>query len=194
MSNIIDCKGLNCPLPVVNTKKHFETLQEGTATTIVDNEIAKKNVIKLAEKMGCEYKVEEKEGLFYIEINKVKKENDDKVVESSKKLAIVVGKDELGDGEEELGKILIKSYFFALSESEIIPDELIFFNSGVKLTIEGAATVESIKKLEERGTKIQVCGTCLDFYNIKEKLEVGEISNMYSIVESMNSSDKIINL
>lgn len=194
MNNIIDCKGLNCPLPVVNTKKYFEVLEEGTATTIVDNEVAKKNVIKLAEKIGCKYKVEEKEGLFYIEINKIKKEIVGESVEVSQKLAVVVGKDELGDGEQELGKILIKSYFFALSESEIIPDDLIFLNSGVKLTIEGAATVDSINKLQERGTKIQVCGTCLDYYNIKDKLQVGEISNMYSIVETMNSSHKIINL
>lgn len=194
MSKILDCKGLNCPLPVVNTKKYFEGIEEGTATTIVDNEVAKNNVVKLAQKMGYDSKAEEKDGLFYVEITKKIGTDNDVQVNKDEKFAIVIGKDKLGDGADELGKILIKGYIFTLTEADVTPTDLIFLNSGVKLTIKDSVVLDSLKKLEEKNVRIQVCGTCLDFYNLKEEIAVGEISNMYSIVETMNSADKVVNI
>lgn len=193
MKKEIDCRGLNCPLPVVNTKKHFDLVEEGEAIIIVDNEVAKNNLLKYASSNNFEGKAEEKEGLFYVEISKTKGCSCN-VMEDYKKFTVAIGQDRLGNGDEKLGTILIKSYIFALSEASVIPTDMLFFNSGVKLTIEGSEVLESLNKLKERGVNIQVCGTCLDFYEIKEKLQVGEISNMYSIVETMNTSDKIVNL
>lgn len=193
MGNIIDCKGLNCPLPVVNTKKYFEGIEEGAATTIVDNEVAKNNVVKLAQKMGCTTKVQEKENLFYVEIIKASGTNTGIKEAKDEKFVIVIGQDKLGE-DEKLGNILMKGYIFALSEADVVPTDLIFLNSGAKLTTKDSVVLDSLKKLEERNVKIQVCGTCLDFYNIKEELSIGEISNMYSIVETMNTADKVINI
>lgn len=88
----------------------------------------------------------------------------------------------------------MKSYLYALSESEYLPTNLIFLNGGVKLTVEGSDCIDNLKVLDKKGVNIYSCGTCLDFYGLKEKLSVGEITNMYDIVEKMNSSDKTIKL
>jgi selenium metabolism protein YedF len=106
----------------------------------------------------------------------------------------VVSTDKLGEGNDDLGTILMKGYLYTLSENDIIPKELIFLNGGVKLTVKESEVLESLKTLEKRGVKILSCGTCLDFYGIKEELAIGEISNMYTIVESMNTSSKVIKL
>ncbi|WP_142413701.1 sulfurtransferase-like selenium metabolism protein YedF [Hathewaya massiliensis] len=193
MKKEIDCRGLNCPLPVVNTKKYFDSIEEGEATIIVDNEVAKNNLLKYASSNNFQGSAEEKEGLFYVEIGKTEGCSCN-FEEENKKFTIAIGQDKLGNGDEKLGTILIKSYIFALSEASVIPTDMLFFNSGVKLTVEGSEVLDSLNKLKERGVNIQVCGTCLDFYEIKEKLQIGEISNMYSIVETMNTSDKIVNL
>ena len=88
----------------------------------------------------------------------------------------------------------MKSYIFALSEADLIPNDLLFINGGVKLTIEDSPVLDSLKKLISRGTNILVCGTCLDFFNVKDKLSIGEITNMYTIVELMNNADNTIKL
>lgn len=189
----LDCRGLNCPIPVVNTKKYFDSIEEGEAQIIVGNEVAKNNLLKFANTNNFDTKAEEKNGDFYINMTKTKGCCCIEEVKNEK-FTIAVGKDKLGDGDDVLGKTLIKSYMFALSEAAILPTDMLFFNGGVKLTIEESDVLESLKILQEKGVKIQVCGTCLDFYQLKDKLAIGEISNMYSIVETMNSSDKIINL
>ncbi len=97
----------------------------------------------------------------------------------------------MGNGDDELGTALIKSYLFALSEAEVIPTNLVFLNAGVKLVVEGALTLDSLKRLVERGVNVQSCGLCLDFYGLKENLAVGEISNMYAIIEMMNKGKTI---
>jgi len=196
VNNIIDCKGLNCPIPVVNTKKYFDNLESGVGVTIVDNEVAKNNVVKFAKGNGFTYEVEEKEGnLFYITITKGEAKSEDLKLKNTTNreeiFTIVIGSDKLGNGDDELGVALMKSYLFALSEAEVIPDNLLFLNAGVKLVAEEALTLDSIKRLKERGVNVQSCGLCLDFYGLKDNLEVGEITNMYAIIEMMNQGRTI---
>lgn len=194
--NEIDCRGLNCPIPVVNTKKYFDALESGIGVTVVDNEVAKNNVVKFAQGNGFNYEIEEREGnIYYITITKgevtVEELNLKNSKEKEETFTIVVGSDKLGNGDDELGTALIKSYLFALSEAEVIPTNLVFLNAGVKLVVEGALTLDSLKRLVERGVNIQSCGLCLDFYGLKENLAVGEISNMYAIIEMMNKGKTI---
>lgn len=194
--NEIDCRGLNCPIPVVNTKKYFDALESGIGVTVVDNEVAKNNVVKFAQGNGFEYEIEEREGnIYYITITKgevtVEELNLKNSKEKEETFTIVIGSDKLGNGDDELGTALIKSYLFALSEAEVIPTNLVFLNAGVKLVVEGALTLDSLKRLVERGVNVQSCGLCLDFYGLKENLAVGEISNMYAIIEMMNKGKTI---
>ena len=194
MNNIIDCKGLQCPMPVVKTKKYFDSIESGESTIIVDNLVARNNVVKLAEGSGYKSIVEEKEDLYFIKITKEKCEATNVEAKEKKKFTLVVSTDKLGLGDDKLGDMLMKSYIFALSEADLIPNDLLFINEGVKLTIEDSPVMDSLKKLINRGTNILVCGTCLDFYNIKDKLSIGEITNMYTIVELMNNADNTIKL
>ncbi len=109
-----------------------------------------------------------------------------------KDMTIVFSSDKMGKGSDELGKILMKGYIYTLTESIPYPSTLLFLNSGVKLTIEGSEVIEDLKKLEEQGVEILSCGTCLDFYNLNDKLKVGEVTNMYTIVEKMKNATNTI--
>ncbi|HEY8892416.1 MAG TPA: sulfurtransferase-like selenium metabolism protein YedF [Clostridium sp.] len=200
MNNTIDCKGLICPLPVVKTKKYFDSIESGESTIIVDNLVAKNNIVKLAQGSGYKSVVEEKQELFFIKITKEKSENSEKSkivdikIEDKKKFTIVISTDKLGIGDDKLGDILMKSYIFALSEADSIPNDLLFINGGVKLTIDNSPVLDSLNKLIQRGTNILVCGTCLDFYNLKDKISIGEITNMYDIVQLMNDAGNTIKI
>ena len=98
----------------------------------------------------------------------------------------------MGEGKEDLGKVLIKGFIFALTQLEELPKTILFYNGGAKITAEGSESLEDLKTLEAQGVEIMTCGTCLDYYGLKEKLKVGTVTNMYSIVETMNNADKIL--
>jgi selenium metabolism protein YedF len=188
----IDARGLVCPQPVILTKKALEGMAEGEVVTIVDNITAKENVSRLAENLSCKYEISDENGCYHIKIKKAAGAQSTETKEDS--TVIVITSDKLGQGAEELGKVLIKSYTYALSEATPLPKAVMFLNSGVKLTAEGSEVAENIKKLENSGVEIISCGTCLDFYQLKDKLQVGIVGNMYSIIEKMNSAGKVINI
>jgi selenium metabolism protein YedF len=193
MEHIIDCKGLLCPEPVINTKKYFDSIKEGSAIVMVDNEVAKNNVLKFAKSSGFDNTVTENNELYCINITKNLAYCKPMFFEN-KKLVILICSNKLGDGADALGYTLMKSYLYALSESDTIPSDLLFLNSGVKLTMKKSDCLESIRKLEKRGVNILSCGTCIDFYGLKEELDVGEITNMYTIVQILNSADNTVKL
>lgn len=188
----LDFRDLKCPQPVINTKKYFDAIQSGEVEVIVDNEVAKNNISKFSQSNNYKYSVEEKEDLYFIKVGKAALNEVKKVAENN--LVIVITSDRLGTGDEVLGSTLMKSYLYALSESDIIPNDLLFLNSGVKLAAVGSEVLDSLAKLKERGVNIACCGICLDFYKLKDKLEVGEITNMYTIIEKMNGASNSIKL
>lgn len=190
--HIIDCKNLKCPQPVINTKRYFDSIEQGNALVIVDNEVAKNNISKFSESNGFSVDVTEEAGIYKIKITK--NNCGCEAMNFDRKLAIMITNDKLGQGDDTLGTTLMKSYLFALSESDNLPKDLVFLNAGVKLTSEGSECMESLKRLKDKGVNILSCGTCLDFYGLKEKLLIGEISNMYTIVEIMNNADNTIKL
>ena len=105
---------------------------------------------------------------------------------------VVISSDKMGNGNDELGKVLIKGCIFAITQLEELPKKMIFYNGGAKITCEGSDSLEDLKNLENQGVEIVTCGTCLDYYGLKEKLAVGSVTNMYDIVESMQKAGKII--
>lgn len=191
MANTVDARGLDCPQPVILTKKALEGLQEGSLVVIVDNDAARGNVCNLAAARSCGAEVEEKEGAYYITITR--QENECEVLSAGKETVIIFGSNVLGR-DEELGKVLIKSYIYTLSQGDELPKSMIFLNSGVLLTTEGSEVLEDLKVLEDRGVEILSCGTCLEFFEVKEKLDAGGISNMYTISEKMAEADKVFTL
>ncbi|MGE5679166.1 MAG: sulfurtransferase-like selenium metabolism protein YedF [Pseudomonadota bacterium] len=188
----IDARGLACPQPVIMTKKALEEIEEGEVIAIVDNITARENVSRLAKNFNYEYEISEDQGCHYIKIKKTAASVKAQQKEGS--IVIVITTDKLGQGAEELGRVLMKSYTYALTETNPLPEAVLFLNSGVKLTSEGSEVVENIRKLEGAGVEIVSCGTCLDYYQLKEKLQVGIVGNMYSIIEKMNQAGKVINI
>ncbi len=189
----IDARGLDCPGPVVKTRNALK--EEKEVMVIIDNEVAAKNVTKLAQKMG--YKVDEfKEEENNIKLEIIKEENDGKesqtkeASEMDRKVYFLTS-DTLGDGEEELGKFLMKGFISTLLEVEPLPEKVIFMNAGVKVPTLNLEAVESLEKLSERGVTILSCGTCLDYYKLKDDLKIGSISNMYEIVESLHQGNVV---
>lgn len=200
MVNEIDLRGKQCPIPVIQTKKALENNEKGTIVTIVDNDVAKENISKLAKSMNLKAEIKEAKGDFYIEIYK---EGDIQITEGleypskeekKENLVILITKDTLGEGDRELGEVLMKGYIYTLTEATKTPRRLLFLNSGVRLTVEGSLVIDHLRTLEEKGVEILSCGACLDYYKVKNQLMVGGIGNMYDIVEKTNASGKTITL
>lgn len=192
----VDARGLACPKPVINTKKELEKLEEGVVITTVDNNIAKENILKLAKSLNCESMViKEEENLISIEIKKGENVIIEKKEESDlEDKCIYISSDRMGLGNDELGQVLIKGFIYTLTETKPYPKQILLVNGGVKLSAENEATIENLKILEEAGVEILSCGTCLDYYGLKENLQVGTVTNMYTIVESMKNSANTITI
>ncbi|CDF58983.1 sulfurtransferase-like selenium metabolism protein YedF [Thermobrachium celere] len=189
----IDCRGLACPKPVIMTKKELDNINSGEIEVLVDNEGARENLSKLAQNYGYEYRVlEDVEGIHVI-IKKLEKCNTTDLKDNGN-IVIVITSDTLGHGDDVLGRTLMKSYVYSLTEVEEKPKTIIFINAGVKLTTEGSDVLESLKVLEQHGVEILSCGTCLNFYNLSDKLKVGTVSNMYTIVEKMHRATNTIKI
>jgi|SRR5690625_987360 len=190
----IDARGQACPKPVIMTKQKLDEINQGLVVTIVDNEVAKENVSKLAQGMGLSSIVEKKGNDYYISIEKGDREAgvETNIGYELEDITIGISSNTMGKGDERLGEILIKSFIYTLSETKPYPSTLVFYNGGVRLTTEGSEVLDDLKKLEDAGVEIISCGTCLDFLNIKDKLEVGSISNMYTIYEILRESEKNI--
>ena len=197
----IDCRGLQCPMPVIKTKKYFDLEDSKEALVIVDNEVAKDNVLRLAKGLNLTNTYMEEEGLYKINLSLGEISLEEKIEEieenkqnKNKSLTILVSSNLLGQGDDKLGETLMKVYINTLAETDSLPENLLFINGGVKLTCEGSDVIDSIKIMEDKGVNIFSCGACLDFYNIKDKLMVGKIGNMYQIIDLMNNSDNTIKL
>ena len=190
-----------CPLPVVNAKKAVEELSAGDVLTIqVDNEIAVQNLSRFAEHKGFGVSAEkkaEKEYAVLMTINgavaEAKEEEVACAMDSRRKgMLVVLSANTMGTGDAKLGISLMKAFVFALTKQDQLPDTILCYNTGAYLTCEGADTLEDMKLLESEGVTILTCGTCLDFYGLKEKLAVGSVTNMYDIVERMENAAQII--
>ena len=196
MEKKLDCKGMACPLPVVTTKKAMEELTEdGIVEVIVDNETAVQNLLKLAAKSNFAAASEKKSDEEFVVRIEVKTGCGDVCEQGEKKegpTTVVISSSTMGSGDDELGKNLMKAYIFALTNVAPTPDNIIFYNGGAHLTVEGSASLEDLKNLEKAGVNIMTCGTCLNFYGITEKLQVGQVSNMYDIAQTMADSDLVI--
>ena len=201
MEKIIDCMGMACPLPVVNAKKASEELHAGDVLTIlVDNEIAVQNLTRFAEHKGFGVSARKKSDKEYAVVMQIAgaapaaaEEEIVCTVDSRRKgMLVVLSGSEMGTGDTRLGTSLMKAFVFALTKQDQLPDTILCYNTGAYLTCEGADTLEDLKLLESEGVTILTCGTCLDFYGLKEKLAVGSVTNMYDIVERMENAAQII--
>ena len=212
----IDARGKQCPLPVIETKNAIAGMKEaGTVEVTVDNEIAVQNLTKMANHKGLSARSEkraEREYMVWIDVTKacaeknaagnsgseaenLKTETDTAeacIPDGRKKNTVVVlGTDHMGEGDEKLGKILMKGFVYALTQLETPPSVMLFYNGGARLTAQDSPCIEDLKTLQEQGTEILTCGTCVNFYGLKEPA-VGTVTNMYTIAEKLTKAGKVI--
>lgn len=198
----LDAMGLQCPQPLMMAKKELEADDEGLVIT-VSNDSAVNNLKHLAKRLNREVAVADIEGGWSVTFGA----GDGSTIPDSevscdmagspaaRSYAVFVGKDHVGEGDPTLGHNLMKMALYTLSESDDVPASVLFMNGGVKLVAgDEQQVIDSVSTLVAKGVEVLVCGTCLDFYGLKESLKVGEVSNMYDILGRMQAADKTITL
>jgi selenium metabolism protein YedF len=194
MAKIIDAKGLACPQPVLLTKQALE--EEDKVMVIVDNEPAVANITRLGKTMGCTLHTEKKEdGTFQVHLSREAGEGAAAPLDLScatGPLVIAISSDRMGRGNDELGYVLIRSFIHTILSLEPLPHTVIFYNTGVKLTVKDSEVLDDLKKIEESGVSILVCGTCLNYFGITKDLSAGVISNMYDIASIMATAGRLV--
>ena len=196
----VDAMGLACPLPVVKTIKALEALTgPATVETHVDNETAVQNLTRLAKGKGFPVRSEKLAADHFVVTMDAGKSAEKKeeapaacIPDRRSNTVVAVGSDAMGRGSDELGRQLMKAFLYALSQQEELPKTILFYNGGARLTTEGSLSLEDLKSMEAQGVQILSCGTCLNYYGLTEKLAVGGVTNMYSIVETLARADKVI--
>ncbi|WP_295091818.1 sulfurtransferase-like selenium metabolism protein YedF [uncultured Catenibacterium sp.] len=187
----LDARGLECPLPVVKTKELLKESSE-TVEVVVDNETAVENLKKFAKVKGYDAVSNKVNEDYHVVISSGEQVVEEKKADNILKGQIVVlSSDSLGS-DKKLGKILMKSFIFALTKQDAFPETILFYNEGVKITTQESDTLNDLLFLESEGVEIVNCGTCLDFFKLKDDLKVGSITNMYDIVERMEKAEKVI--
>ncbi|MEA3506684.1 MAG: sulfurtransferase-like selenium metabolism protein YedF [Elusimicrobiota bacterium] len=197
----IDVCSKPCPQPVIETKKAMEENPDAELKIIVDDEAAKVNVSRFATSRDYEVSQEElPEGRTSIKLTPPEGEKKSSGKKSPEK-AVSTGNTvffleayKLGEPDRELGELLMKTFFQTIPDLDELPAKIVFMHGSVKHTVKNSETLDQVKKLEDLGIDIVVCGTCLDFYGLKEELAVGRISNFFEIASILNSAGNTVSL
>lgn len=199
----INAMGDTCPIPVVKTKNAIKDMGgAGQVEILVDNEIAVQNLTKMAVQKNygvISEKLEEQKYRVVMTIGDAEDpagteapQGESCLPDARKNMVVVISSDTMGNGDDELGRILMKGFIFALTQQDELPSTVLLYNGGAKLSCEDAPILEDLKSLEAQGVEIMTCGTCLNHYGLTEKLQVGSVTNMYAIVEKMTQASLLI--
>ena len=199
----VNAMGEQCPIPVVKATRALREMSgSGTLEVLVDNEVAVQNLRRMAEGNKLPFRAEKRGEKEYAVTMTVDAPLGDAPREEPPVIAcapdsrgnfvVAVDCDTMGRGSEELGKILMKGFLFAVSQLEHLPGTILFYNGGARLTVEGSDSLEDLRAMEAQGVEILTCGTCLNHYGLTEKLAVGGVTNLYAIVEKLSAASKVI--
>ena len=191
----IDCRGQQCPQPVIQTRQAMLAEPDRVLQVLVDDQVCKDNVSRLAKTLGYAIKVKTEDSVIQLELTP----GEQPVASFNKAPAsgptiIFIGSDQMGHGDAKLGQILMKNFIFTLIESDTTPDAIYCVNNGVKLTIGGSDVIEPLAELANRGVDIASCGLCLEFFDAKDSLAIGRVSNMLELVNALEGAGNIIRL
>lgn len=191
----VNAMGQPCPAPLIMTKKAIkENFAADNITVKVDNEIAVQNLTKMASHLGIKSEISKiKDGEFSVLFN-IKDDSKCNIIDDVESFkiddygyAVIISSDKMGLGSDELGSKLMEGFVYALTEQDSLPQIIVLYNSGVNLAVKNEKTISDFQKLKEQGCEVLSCGTCLDFYGLKDSLKVGEVTNMYRIAEIMRT-------
>lgn len=198
----IDTRGLLCPAPLIQTKKALKKAQTGDRFEIIlDNDTACSNVAAYLKELGINCDVIQEEKCQYIRLTIQDEVMDQPNIPVTCSVAdkgaiqnysVVLKSTTMGEGDPELGTLLLRAFLNTLKENEVLPQYIILYNSGVKLAVSGTDSCNALIEMENKGVSVICCGTCVDFYDLKQQIGVGTISNMYKIIECSVNSSKLI--
>ncbi len=201
---LLDCRGFSCPQPVIMTRQALEEMAERYLEVLLDNEASLTNVMRFAQSQGHKVMRDSSEmGQYRVLIEKAEGLTKTvsepcstacQIMEAPRSLVIYVSSESLGRGDEELGRVLMRAYLDTLAQFAKEISHVIFINSGVKLAVEGSPVLEQIQALERMGAQVLCCGTCLNHFQLADKLQVGSISNMLAILEVLSRAARVMSL
>lgn len=210
---LLDMLGNPCPIPVIKAKKELENPAAAGVRVLVDNIVAVQNLEKMAKGLGHAFSYDDQgDSRFLVSIAKTGESlaraasfsvpavpdtagAADAVTDNATGgMTVLITKDRMGSGSEELGKILIKGFIFSLTELPVRPRAVVFLNSGVRLAVAGGNALADLQTLADAGVKILACGTCLNYYGITDQLAVGEVTDMFGITSVLAAPGKVVTL
>ena len=193
MAKIVDARAVDCPQPVILTRRALEEVEE--VVTIVDNGAARENVSRLGRSQGCTVAVEEKEDGTYVTLSRAEGDQPREERKTAEDTVVLVTSDILGRGSNaQLGSLLMHSFLNTLGAFKSRPSSIIFMNDGVRLVTEDSVAVGELKQLEAQGVEVLACGTCLSRLNLADRLAVGHVSKMYDLADTMFKAGKVLSL
>lgn len=197
----LDARGLACPAPVLLVKETLDKEVPAVLQVLVDNDAACENVGRFLGSRHYLVTVDRQDGFFLLTgegegAGEVAKTATDPGVEKVivPKILVLIGSDRLGRGDDLLGDKLMLSFLKTLKEMGRELWQLIFVNSGVKLTIDDSQALADLQEYEKNGVIVLACGTCLAHFQLSERKQVGQTTNMLDIVTAMQLADKVISL
>jgi len=197
----VNAIGKQCPIPVVEATRALRAMQEpGTLEVQVDNAVAVENLKRMAGGNKLAVRVTARNDGTFSVVMDVDSPAGDSVTEAEPLcvlpqqggFVVAVDTDVMGRGSEDLGRTLMKGFLFAVSRLPQLPETVLFYNGGAKLTVEGSVSLDDLREMESQGVEILTCGTCLNYYGLTEKLAVGRVTDMYTIVERLSGSAKVV--
>ena len=195
----VDCRGLACPQPVIETKKALDRSESKEIVVLVDNPTSRENVSRFATSQGYQVSLKEEKDHSAITIRRGEGGKEEEKATPPKTsteggLVFFIDSDSMGRGSEELGGILMRAFLHTLGEAEVRPQKMILVNSGVRLACEGSPALEDLQTLASQGVEILACGTCLNYFELKEKLRAGRVSNMYEILNALSQAGRTVKI
>lgn len=194
----IDTKGKLCPAPLIMTKQGLQQAQPGETVEIVtDNDTACSNLLNYLSELKLTPEIKQEGTIHILRVVKpvILSENREAAsfcTTPPNNYAVVIKSEVMGGGDDELGRILLRAFINSLKEADKLPGSIILYNGGIRIALNGTDTARTLQELENRGVTILVCGTCIDFYDVKDCLAAGMISNIYKITKVLSEAGHVV--
>lgn len=188
----LDLRSLQCPHPVIQSRKALLDEPGSALTVLVGDETARENLCRLAESLNYTADVNTEDDAFRVVLSPADERNNDTEVPAARRTVVFITSETMGSGDDDLGRLLLKNYLITLTEMDEVPESIYLVNAGVKLVCEGSELLEVFDKIGCLGVDIAACGLCLEFFHLTDKLAVGRPTNMLEIAGALQSADGVI--